>query len=155
MEIVRKETVKPNTLWRGTYCNPNNSTSLKDLIFPSRNAICVDSQHPASKVSCCCQWHWVLPWHMVGLLVDVMVAGWWKRGDRLWPWQLCSLLNSSVAITFSCWCHPPLLKTGSFLQISQVTKSKSGTGLLPGRAILEESEPFPKWVSELYSLYWS
>lgn len=74
--------------------------------------------------------------------------GWQKRGDKIWPWQLCSLLNYSVAIAFPYWCHLPLLKTQSHLKISQVNKD---TGLLPGRAILEEKEPFPEWVSELHS----
>lgn len=78
--------------------------------------------------------------------------GWQKRGDKLWPWQLYSLLNSSVEIAFPCWCDhdPPLLKTGSSLQISQVIKSRSDTGLPTGRSILEEREPFPEQASELH-----
>lgn len=42
-------------------------------------------------------WHF-LPHHVPG--------GWQKTGDKLWPWQLCSLLNSSVAVAFPCCCHP-------------------------------------------------
>lgn len=113
----------------------------------------LDSQHSASKVSCCCQWHWVLPLHMERFLVDMcLVAD--RGGETSFDHDSSgSLLNSSVvhgnSSAFPCWCHPPLPKTGSFLQVSQVIKSKSGTGLLPGRPVLEEKEPFPEWVSEL------
>lgn len=76
--------------------------------------------------------------------------GWQKRGDKLWPWQLCSLLNSSVAIAFPCWCHPPLLKTGSSLQISQVYQEQKWHGLASRQSNSRRKRVFSRmgqWVA--------
>jgi len=57
--------------------------------------------------------------------------------------------GTSVVVALPCWCHPSVLKTASCLQISQVSRSKSGVGLLAGRATPEETEAALERVCEL------